>query len=127
MPYASVDDLAEYMGLTGFGNREARAESMLEIASDEVKSSAPVPTDPLVVPDYQRRAANAEKMVAEYFLTTGGFRTSESKGLGALSSGSGFADMDRVRKIIVGAMGPHATVNKPKKPAAIVSRMVRRG
>lgn len=125
MPYATVDDLADYMGVGDFGNREARAETTLRLAANEVKGIAPAPIDPSLLPDYEERAADAEKMVAEYLITSGGFRTSSSKGLSGLSKGEGYADMDRVRKIIIGAMGPHATANKSKP--AIASRMTRRG
>lgn len=106
MPYSTVPELAAYMGLTTFGTREARATVALDMAGDEVKKVAPVPVDTLLLPDYQRRSKNAEKMVAEFLLTTAGFKTSESKGVGGLSKSSGYADMDKVRALIAGPMGP---------------------
>lgn len=106
MAYSTVSELAAYMGVTTFGTREARATIALDVAGDEVEKVAPVPADALLLPDYERRAKNAEKFVAEYLLLSGGFRTSESKGVGGLSKSSGYADMDKVRALIAGPMGP---------------------
>lgn len=106
MPYSTVLELAAYMGVGDFGDRAPRAEVALDMAGDEVANTAPVPADALLLPDYERRAKNAEKLIAEFLLESKGFKTSESRGLGPLSTSGGFADMDRVRKMIVGSMGP---------------------
>lgn len=125
MPYASVDDLAEYQGKKDFGANERRAQVALNTAGRIVEGVAPVPEDAMKLADYEGRAVDAELQIADWLVTTKGFLSSTSAPAGL--GGKSYANDPAVLSMVSDAMGQYATANKPKKPAAIVSRMVRRG
>lgn len=125
MPYATVDDLAEYQGLTDFGLRERRAEVALNTAGRVVSGIAPVPTDPLLLPDYKARATDAELQIADWLVTTRGFLSSVSApaGLGSKS----YSSDPVVLKMVKDTMGPFADSGSRLRPATIVSPSALRG
>lgn len=125
MAYATTSDLADYQGKKDFGTGERRAQVALNTAGRIVEGIAPIPEDATKRPDYEERCVDAELQIADWLVTTKGFLSSVSAPAGL--GGKSYANDPAVLNMVVEAMGPHATANKPKRAAAIVSRRLHRG
>lgn len=107
MPYATVDDLAEYLGDNDLGLRERRAEVALATAGGMVAVASSVPAEPAFLADYKAAALNAELMAAEYLFETKGYKSSTSKGVDVLSKSDSYRDASALEGMLAGALGSY--------------------
>lgn len=126
LPWASIVQAKQFVPAA----RDAeplRVQFFLENAAEIVAGIAPPPVPLPEGSDYPRKAARGELQLFSYFWETQGFKTQSSSGIDALRRSQSYAKLADVKAIVESSMGSYALANKPKKPAAIVSRMVRRG
>ncbi len=109
MAYATDDDARDFYA--GADAEDIRVEVTVRQAARLVQHYAPVPT--IVPTDYAATARDAELMLGEYLWETGGYKTSTSVGVGGLSTGGGFANLDTMKKMITQAMGTYADAGPP--------------
>ena len=88
------------------------ADDYLLAASDLVRRFAPPPTDVTLLPDYNARAARAERMVTSYLKATQGFKTNTSKGVDTLRKSESYGDLSVIKKMVAETMGSYAKTGK---------------